>query len=370
MILRPILKSSENKVFIVAPESVKEQVVVIKHRCAFYIPELSVEILKIDLKQNLPIKTAFGSEPLLVLGDVKLKPIWVNRCRGGIFNVDYLRNPGDGWQWHKLMNYVSQQGKEYLKESKYRLVRYVGLIQKEQLDKCYIFGTGPSLMKAIDRDWSDGYRIVCNTIVRDPELWNHIDPHFIVAGDGIYHFGYTSFAKAFRKDLAERLSESRTMFIYPSLFHSLVIREFRHLADRLIAIPQLNHEKINVNLTQEFALPRLGNVLPLLLLPVACTLSRNVYMLGFDGRAPNDKLFWSNSSKHYYPEFIEELQNAHPSFFENYVPKDDPQSYAREYQGEILDEKMIEAESEGWKFLMLHKSWTPTLQKRCVPELN
>ena len=93
-------------------------------------------------------------------------------------------------------------------------------------------------------------------------------------------------------------------------------------------------------------------------------------MLGFDGRAPNDKLFWSNSSKHYYPEFIEELQNAHPSFFENYVPKDDPQSYAREYQGEILDEKMIEAESEGWKFLMLHKSWTPTLQKRCVQELN
>ena len=159
-------------------------------------------------------------------------------------------------------------------------------LKRKQLNKSYIFGTGPPLEKARRQDWSDGYRIVCNTIVRDPDIWNYINPHFIVAGDAIYHFGHTSFAKAFRKDLSKRLASTDTLFIYPDLFHQFISREFEHLSDKLVPGPMGNHQKINVDLTKEFFLPGLGNVLGLLLLPLGCTLSKRVCLFGFDGRAP------------------------------------------------------------------------------------
>ena len=215
-------------------------------------------------------------------------------------------------------------------ESKKRFVKRVKSLQQESLDKCYVFGTGPSLEKAINRDWSDGYRVVCNTIVRDQELWNHINPHFIVAGDTIYHFGFTQFAKAFRQDLAKRLDESQAMFIYPAVFHNLVKREFKDFSDRLIPIPINSHNKrIHTDLTGHFYLPDLGNILPLVLLPVACTMSKK------DG-------------------------------FNHHLSKCDKNKYVKSVHGDILDEKLIDAERDGWQFIMLHKSWTPTFQKRYI----
>ena len=43
-----------------------------------------------------------------------------------------------------------------------------------------------------------------------------------------------------------------------------------------------------------------------------CMLSMLVRLWGFDGRAPDDKLFWSNSNKHSYPELMPELIKEHP----------------------------------------------------------
>jgi len=105
-------------------------------------------------------------------------------------------------------------------------------------------------------------------------------------------------------------------------------------------------------------------VLNLLLLPLGCTLSKNVFLWGFDGRAPNDQLFWANSAKHSYPELMDTLRAAHPSFFEHFVPADKPTQYVRKVHGDQLDECLSQSERDGWSFVMMHKSWTPTLQKR------
>lgn len=355
--------SKNDKLVIVAPKSEQDRIEEIQNRCAFYIPNLEVEVLNIESSQKIPYRVLYNSTPLLLLRDSSQLP-WISRYREGIFNVDYLDNPSDGWAWHELLNYILKPDNSYLSISKERFIQRIESLSKKHLNKSYIFGTGPSLEKAINQDWSDGYRIVCNTIVRDKELWDHIDPHFIVAGDAIYHFGHTKFAKAFRKDLAERLASSNTLFVYPDLFHQFISRELKHLSDKLVPIPIGNHQEININLIHEFTLPGLGNVLALLLLPLGCTLSKNVCLFGFDGRAPDDKLFWSNSNKHTYSEFMDSLKTAHPCFFEYYVPNEDPVKYVKSVHGDLLDQKMSQAENEGWKFLMLHPSWTPTLQKR------
>ena len=200
--------------------------------------------------------------------------------------------------------------------------------------------------------------------MRDKELWHHIKPHFIVAGDAIYHFGFTLFAKSFRADLKKRLLETDTKFLYPSLFHEIVMREFSDVSDKLIPIPFGFNQHIHDDLRDNFLLPKIGNVLSLLPLPLGCTLAKQIYLWGFDGRAPTDNLFWANSSKHSYPECMDELQKAHPAFFSHNVPTSNPTKYYNEVHGETLDKNLTEAEQLGWRFIMMHETYTPALQKR------
>jgi hypothetical protein len=281
-----------------------------------------------------------------------------------LFDFDFETHNIEGWDYHKLMWTFQhdkvlagqQKGKEILKNLKKTL--------SAQYDKAYILGTGPSLEKASSQDWSDGIRIVSNTIVRDAELWNHINPHFIVAGDGIYHFGIGKFAKAFREDLKKRLTETKTYFVFPDTFYPLVLKEFSDFKDRLIPVPYGFSTVIHKDLTNDYTLPRTSNVLPLLLLPLATTLAKHVYLWGFDGRSPDAKLFWKNSPKQFYTEYVDELMELHPAFFNAFVPKNSPDSYVKKVHGDSLEIALREAEREGYTFKMMHFSYTKVLQDR------
>jgi hypothetical protein len=233
-----------------------------------------------------------------------------------------------------------------------------------KFDKAYILGTGPSLEKAIDRDWSDGVRIVSNTIVKDKELWEHLNPHFIVAGDAIYHFGASSFAETFRNDLEICLGLTETYFIFPAIFYVFCLKEFPDYKHRFIPIPFGTAESIHNDLTKDYYLPIHGNALPLLLLPLACTLAKTVCLWGFDGRAPGDANFWKNSSKHFYTDKVEHIMDLHPAFFEHLIPKAAPESYVKNVHGDVLDNALKDAENEGFIFRMMHPSYTETLNKR------
>lgn len=279
-------------------------------------------------------------------------------------NIDYTENHLDGWEWHNIANQIWLKSGGLYGNGKDDFLDSVAEIKKQNYKKSYIFGTGPSLSKVVDKKWNDGYRVVCNTIVRDKKAWNYIKPHIVVAADTIYHFGHTRFAKRFREDLRDRLLETNTIFVYPSLFQWIVEREFSEFKSRLFPMSIGSIKKINVDFSKNYELPNLGNILPLMLLPIASFLSKNVYLWGFDGKAPKDKLFWKNSTNHTYEELMITLQKAHPAFFEYYVPKDDSSKYIKAVQGDELDMLMTKAEDEGWRYVMMHHSWTPTLEKR------
>jgi hypothetical protein len=216
------------------------------------------------------------------------------------------------------------------------------------------------------RSFADGTTVVCNTIVRDPELWHHLAPAFLAAGDAIYHFGHTPHACAFRADALRRIQESngRTLFVYPAQFDVIVRAEFRDVQSSLVPVPYGGHTDMTVDLTKHFCLPQLENVLVTLLLPLGCTLSNDVRLWGFDGRAPSDSGFWANSDRHAYPELMQSLRDAHPAFFAEKTPKGSENKYVNRVHGDLLDERLTEAERRGFEFRMLHPSWTPTLQKR------
>lgn len=364
-----------DRLFIIGTRS-PEQRSDLEKRAQFYAPGSTLEF-----RDKLPLSLIFSLSPVLQASPPHglqrhllriLKGVRRSLCPvTSVFNIDSTTYASDGWDWCSLTQYRAILcGRPYNADSAQRTFRdAVVAAKREQHELCYVFGTGTSLEKASERSWEDGYRVVCNTIVRDGELWHHIAPHFIVAGDAIYHFGHTAFAAAFRQDLAARMRESNATFLYPEMFREIVrIHLPEDIQARCIAIPTGNRRTIHDDLTREFSLPGFGNVLPLLLLPVGCTMARNVALWGFDGRAPTDKLFWSNSSKHSYPEHFHTLRAAHPAFFDHHVPKEDPEKYVRLVHGDTLELALQTAEKLGWTFRMLHHSWTATLAKRIYPQ--
>lgn len=348
------------RVNIIAPQATSDEVSELKRRAAFFFPAAQQDI-RVSGQITWPI--VLSPAPILLFGiTLDELPGWA-KLHGGIFNVDHLRNPMDGWSWCEAGTYVD--GIENKQVAQARLLACLNRIKAQGFERCYIFGTGPSLERARHRDWNDGARVVCNTIVRDAELWHHIDPHIVAAGDAIYHFGFTEFALAFRKDLHARLSESPdVLFVYPDYFDFIVRREFGEFKHRLVPIPNGTQDRVHDDLAINFTLPPLGNVLNKLLLPLGCNLSRHVGLWGFDGRAPKDQLFWSNSQKQSYQELMPTLQAAHPAFFDHFVPRENPEKYVQSVHGDVLEYLLSQAENDGWTFTMLHHTWTQTLAKR------
>lgn len=325
----------------------------------FYFNRPSVPVVRVS---SMSFQWLYRRGPILCHLKDDRRP-WQFRAHDGVFDVNEKTNPMEAWRWFEAEVYL--HGAPSIEMAHARYNRWKNSLSPSA-EKSYIFGTGPSLESARDKDWSDGIRIVCNTIVRDDTLWHGINPHAIIAADALYHFGYTAFAKAFRQDLHLRLKESpNVVFAYPDIFHSLIAREYADLdPERLIPIRTGARITIHDCIRADFSLPALGNALNKMLLPIACDLTKHVGLWGFDGRAPDDKLFWSNSQKHSYTELMHTLQEAHPAFFDHFVPKDDPESYVRSVHGDVLEYILSEAEKAGWTFEMLHKSWTPTLAKR------
>jgi hypothetical protein len=304
--------------------------------------------------------------------DVHPRP-WVLRAITSCFDVDQTRNPAEGWEWCRLAQQLDgQPTASRRREAHHRLTKAVSRTTRPGLRRVYAFGTGPSLASSMDRSFRDGYVIVCNTIVRDRALWEHLHPDFVVAGDAIYHFGHTEHATAFRADLHERLRESRdtVTFVYPELFDAIVRHEFHDVEHLLVPVPFGRRREAAYSLVERFELPPLSNVLNILLLPLAATLSREIGLWGFDGRAPKDTFFWANSSRQSYPEHMPALRTEHPAFFGHFVPAGNEAKYAETVHGDMLEALLSSGEKLGFRYTMLHWTWTATLQKRMVPGLT
>jgi hypothetical protein len=354
----------QGSIKLVAPQACAADLDEIRRRAAFYFAP--AQAARLTVHGTFSSSLALDASPILLFGDATARQNPLAKLHGGVFDVDWRVNPREGWNWVDAAAWAAQHVPDVSLASQ----RFSALRERllaKGLGRCYVFGTGPSLGAAQQRDWSDGLRVVCNTIVRDAALWRHIQPDVLVAGDGIYHFGFTDFARAFRRDLRLRLQESpHVPFVYPAEFDLVVRRDLAGLEEQLIPVPVGAHATLHNSFDGRFALPCMGNVLNLLLLPVGCALSRQVGLWGFDGRAPADQLFWANSTSQSYTELLPTLQAAHPAFFDHHVPKHDPEKYLRSVHGDVLEHALVQAEQAGWRFEMLHPTWTATLARRAA----
>jgi len=277
-------------------------------------------------------------------------------------NVDRHAHGADGWTWAGLLSewHSERQRVAVQRRSQRRLAKYLDGLP--DYGKAYVFGTGPSLETASEFDFSDGYRIVCNTIVNNPRLLDHIDPHFIVAGDAIYHFGTNLHACAFRRDLDREMARREMMFITRDDFYPLFTHHHPALAARtLVAATGRTGVHFDVRTWLVYHKWPHGNILNALMLPLGSALADEVFLLGFDGRAPGEKMFWQNSAANTYDALKPAIQEAHPGFFAT----TDFEAYARAHS-DNAERIMVEGEKLGKRYRCLNRSYIEAFAKRHV----
>ncbi|MBI2566707.1 MAG: hypothetical protein HYV63_06715 [Candidatus Schekmanbacteria bacterium] len=103
----------------------------------------------------------------------------------------------------------------------------------------------------------------------------------------------------------------------------------------------------------------------MLQLPLAANFAREIYFLGYDGRASGDTGFWRSDNEYNYVEELERLRAAYPAFFSYYLESSsDKNSYVKKVHGQALDNNMERAERNGYVLYSLASSHTNTFQKR------
>lgn len=282
-----------------------------------------------------------------------------------VCNVDRHRNGADAWTWAEFLynQWPPAQRAAEIAASRQRLRD--ALARLPRYDRAYVFGTGPSLEQAWQHDFSDGYRIVCNTIVNNSTLMDHINPHLVVAGDAAYHFDVNRHAVAFQRDLEAAMRARDLLFVTRDLYAPLLA--FHHPDTRrrtLLAesgVPGIHFTAPERIVYHQW--PH-GNILNALLLPLGSSLANDVTLLGFDGRAPGEKAFWQNSPLNTYDAYKPAIREAHPAFFEI-----DFEAYAQAHS-DNAEQLMQAGEAMGKRYRCLNDSYIPAFRKRRVEGLG
>lgn len=223
-----------------------------------------------------------------------------------------------------------------------------------------VFGTGPSIDRAFDFDFSACMTVACNSIVANDALLDHIRPAFICAGDAVSHFGVSEYAETFRADLIRAVTE-RDIYLFTSApMGYLLIQKHPEIRDRVILCEQ-RFNGLNTELESSWALPRFDSTLNIHMLPIAASFSDTVYMLGLDGRAPDpeeNEDFWAHSQSAQYHDLVDSGHLAHPSFAINRMQATEDRYLAS------VEESFMAGESLGKSFFALAPSYTPAVHAR------
>lgn len=213
-----------------------------------------------------------------------------------------------------LWNMLSDQERQQVKNrSRGRFNQYAEQIRQQELKKAYAFGNGPSLEKAYEFDFSDGVRIMANSVVKDAALLDHVKPHFLVAGDPVNHFGASTYAAEYRADLLKVLDSRDLRAVLPDFQGFIVLANHPEYAEKIFIVPMINKVP-NYNVLKNYWIPMMWSVLNALMLPLAATFADDIYVLGIDGKSKkrDNEDFWAHATTIQYD--VNLAHQCHPTF--------------------------------------------------------
>ena len=271
---------------------------------------------------------------------------------------------------------------------------YERLLKKVKKYNCaYVFGTGPSLDRANEFDYSDGFNLICNSIVKNNVLLDQIKPHLLVFGDPQFHISLCNYADAFRKNVLDAVDKYGCYILTEHYHMPFLLAHYPELSDRLIGIeaPGVwemsireiaemvlkrphkipwfdkipgHNEKYNLPSLDKFYVRLTGSVLPSFMIPVASYACDTVYIIGADGRDPNGRkpdstYVWSYSPAAQFEDLMQTAFDTHPSYFRDRPFIDDYDMYCQNFE-----DLLLYGESISKKYYSLVPSHIPAVAKR------
>lgn len=233
------------------------------------------------------------------------------------------------------------------------------LRRKFTSDTLAVFGTGPSLSDAMDVSFAGVDAIAANSMVKNIELLDHIQPKLIVCADPIFHAGASTYAEEFRQHLRFAMKRYACPVAVPERDFHIYSRYFENDCVDLIAIPLETGEVPNYKMNDNFYATTTGNVLTLFLLQVGFSFCDTVDIYGCDGRPVGENsYFWGHDKSAQFNEKMDDIKLAHPGFFD--ISYDD---YYSEHCA-TLEVWLSHAESMGKVARSRTFSHIPALQRR------
>lgn len=228
----------------------------------------------------------------------------------------------------------------------------------KKYSKAYVFGTGPSIMKAEEFDFSDGFRIVANTVISDEKIAKHIKPHAIVFGDFVYHIGPSKYAAAFMEQLSAALEAGMYGIVRMDIM-PFMVTHFPKFKKQLVGIPLHYFARPNIPNAENYFVKLSNNSLVSYMLPISSAMVDQIFILGCDGRDPKDTLIWKHAKTTHFDDKLTALRETHPSVFRD-------MDFKEFYEGNVrdTDEFIQYGESLGKKYYSLAPSHFPALKKR------
>jgi hypothetical protein len=261
------------------------------------------------LPQSIPLKKMIGSLP--VEGVVETKndaPLYYYIGSPELEKQDaYFSVCFTYW-------YYGGENKVFLEESR-KSMETVRL-RANNFENVAVFGTGPSLVEAIDRDYDKSISIICNTIVKNRGFIKKLNVGLIVASDAHFHFSFHRYSSRLISDILYLLDTSNAKFFTFDKFAIFGAARIPELRGRIFGIPA-GRKEYGFDLDKDFRVFPGESVLNMFLLPFAMHLGDKISLNGFTGRSSNDQFFWGHSDLHQYVDLMPDVRNAHPAFFAN-----------------------------------------------------
>lgn len=229
-------------------------------------------------------------------------------------------------------------------------------------------GPGPSIdcVKSIPKEEMTErmVKVACNSVVKRLDLIEELGGiDILVFGDPIYHFSGAPYADVFRAHLTSLFDSGHRFFIVSPFYLSIYLfNQFPLLRDWLIGVPSDNNIEFNLNYNERFVVRGTDNILTFLLVPTLCSFAKEIYLVGFDGRNPedakNNKLWAYGKNAQLSDALVDGLKKYHP----NHLKVEEEKYYVKHVA--VVSEQLDFAESKGFEFSVIGNSYIPPLKTR------
>lgn len=280
--------------------------------------------------------------------------------RGGrtFFNVDRHTHAREASTWLDVPRLLGACRSTVVLECRQKFARMAEALGSAR--RAYVFGTGPNLEEVADQTLTDGVRVVSNSLVRNEALMEKIRPSIVCCGDPVFHAGCSGYAAEFRRNLADAMRRYPLYAVVPITHYPYYCAHFpAELVERIIGLPITKLGRFNFDLLSSYEVNQTGNVLTMLMLPVATTLAREVFIGGCDGRSDKaQQYFWSHHAPSQIVDKMDAAREAHPAFFKI--------SYTDYYDQhcQTLELLLQQGEHQGRIFRNVTTSHVPALARR------